>query len=130
MQNRGVWVAFLLMCFLLTGMVGLFASYATKIPLERALHRGAVLDQALATGQPDAQALRTVLGSEAEHVLSGPGDDLPSRIVRARADILAEGEAEADAVAARTRLMLAVVTVLSAALGSGILLLASKPANR
>ncbi len=52
MQNRGVWVAFLLVCFLLTGLVGLFASYATRIPLERALHRSAALDQVLAAGGP------------------------------------------------------------------------------
>ena len=128
MQNRGVWVPFLLMCFLLTGLVGLFASYATKIPLERALHRGAVLDQALATGQPDAKALRAVLGSEADYVLSGPGD-LPSRIAKARAGILAEADAEADAIAARTRLMVALVTLLAAGLGSGMLLLASKPSG-
>lgn len=128
MQNRGVWVAFLLMCFLLTGLVGLFASYATAVPLQRALYRSAALDQALATGTPDPAALRAVLGPGSGQVLSGR-DALPVRVARARAAIRAEADAEERAVATRTRLLVGVVTVLSAGLGAGILLLAARPAQ-
>ena len=128
MQNRGVWVAFLLMCFAMTGLVGLFASYATSIPLERALYRNAVLDQALVGAKPDEAAIRRVLGRGADAVLSGPGD-LATRIAIARAAVRAEADDEQRGVAARTRLMLGVVTVLSAGLGAGILLLASRTAN-
>ena len=126
MHNRGVWVAFLTMCFALTGLVGLFASYATSIPLERALHRNAVLDQALASGQPDA--IRSVMGRNADAIVNGPGD-LSARIASARAIVLADATDEESVVAGRTRLMVGLVTVLSAALGAGILLLASRPAR-
>lgn len=129
MQNRGAWVAFLLTCFLLTGLVGLFASYATSIPLERALYRISVLDQALDAQEPDPAAIGAVLGQSADEVLSGPGD-LASRIARARTMVRAEAIEEARVVGARIRLLIGVVTVLAAGLGAGILLLASRPAQR
>ena len=125
MNNRPAWVAFLLMCFLLTGLVGLFASYAASIPLERALHRLAALDVAAATATPDADAARNVLGASAADLLAGPGD-LTARLTRARAVIRSEGEREAASVAHRTRLMVGVITVLSAAVGAGIFLLATR----
>ena len=94
MKNRGVWVAFLVMCFLVVGLTGLFASYSTAIPLEAAILKAAASD--------------------------------PSE----RASVMADGRREADAVGARTRLMLGVITVLAAGLGSGILLIAAKGAER
>jgi len=90
MKNRGVWVAFLLMCFLVVGLTGLFASYSSAIPLERALVVSASLEGA------------------------------------ARAQAIDEGRRESDAVGARTRLMLGVITVLAGGLGAGILLIAAK----
>lgn len=134
MRNRGVWIAFLLMCFLITGLVGLFASYATAIPLERALMRTAVLDQVLAAAQgPDApaklEALRPQLGEQAPLVLSGPGD-LTARVATARAAILSEETREANSIGFRTRLMIVVVTVLAAGLGAGLLALAVRGAQR
>ena len=125
MNNRPVWVAFLLVCFLLTGLVGLFASYAASIPLERALYRLTALDAATATGTPDADAIRTVLGANAADLLTGPGE-LPTRLRRARAVVRREGEREAAAIGRRTRLLVGIVTVLSAAIGAGILMLASR----
>ncbi|GAC1344527.1 MAG: hypothetical protein NVSMB18_22310 [Acetobacteraceae bacterium] len=130
MQNRGAWIAFLLMCFVVTGMTGLFASYSTSVPFERALLRGAVLDQALVAGSaPDAgvrlEALRPALGRSAEQVLSGPGD-IASRVAAARASMLDEQRREANSVGYRTRLMLFIVTFLAAGLGAGLLLLATR----
>ncbi len=127
MRNRGAWIAFLLTCFALTGLVGLFASYATSIPLERAFVRSAMLDKALATDPPDAAGLHVAIGPAAGALLSGPGA-LAARVAQAHAEIRADAEAEQRGVAARTRLMLGVVTVLAAALGAGILVLASRPA--
>ncbi len=101
MRNRGVWIGFLVMCFVLTGMVGLFASYSVAVPLERALHRLAVLDGGPALGQAEARD--------------------------ARAAIMAEAQAEERVVATRTRWMIGLVTVISAAIGAGLLLLASQP---
>ncbi|HYZ61021.1 MAG TPA: hypothetical protein VE650_01100 [Acetobacteraceae bacterium] len=133
MQNRGVWIAFLLVCFLLTGLVGLFASYASSIPLERALYRIAVLDQVLeASHGPDAatrlEALRPALGPNADQILAGT-DDVASRVAAARQQARSEGTREAAAVGDRARLMLGVVTLLTAGLGAGILILASKGAR-
>jgi len=125
MQNRLVWVAFLLACFLVTGLTGLFASYAGNIPLERAIHRTRTIESALSTdGSPDA--IKRLLGPDAELVAAGTGD-LPSRVAAARAAAMSEGEREAAAVGSRIRLMLGVVTVLAAGLGAGILLMAAKP---
>ena len=123
--NRNVWIAFLLVCFLLTGMVGLFASYGPSIPLERALHRITAVDDASAGGTLDAAALRLALGKAADDVLTGPGD-VPARLARARAAIIADAEEDQAGVGARTRLMIFVVTGLAAALGTGILLLVSR----
>lgn len=105
MRNRFGWVPFLLVCFLVTGIAGLFASYAATVPLERALHRSATAQEAL-PGAPGPEALRHFL--------------------REQASIRDEAEREAAAVGARARLILGVVTVLASGLGSGILLLAAK----
>jgi hypothetical protein len=94
MPNRHTWVVFLLICFLVTGLAGLFASYAGSIPLERAIFRCRAL------GQPaDCTA------------------------------VFSEGEREAAAVGNRSRLMLGVVTVLTAGLGAGILLLVTRDSS-
>lgn len=134
MRNRGVWIAFLLSCFLITGLVGLFGSYATAIPLERALLRMGVLDQVLDASQaPDAaaklEALRPQLGEQAPLVLAGPGT-LASRVAAARATILSEETREANSIGFRTRLMIIVVTLLSAGLGAGLLAMAVRGAQR
>ena len=130
MRDGAAWTAFLLMCFAVVGLSGLFASYATSIPLERALARGAALDQALLAARlPDApariEALRPALGSSADTILSGPGD-VVDRVVAARATVLAEGEREARSVAHRVRIMVGIVSLLAAGLGAGIMALARK----
>jgi hypothetical protein len=128
MPNRLVWAAFLVVCFLVTGLVGLFASYAGAIPLERAVHRIRVLDQALTT-DGSQEAVARLLGPDTDLVARQAGD-LPARVAAARAAILEEGEREAEAVGNRTRLMLGVVTVLAAGLGSMVLLLAVRTDRR
>lgn len=124
-SNRPVWIAFLFICFLLTGMVGLFASYGPSIPLERALHRIEAVDKAVATGTPDAAALQATLGKSADDILSGPGD-LAARTARARAAIIADATDDTAGVGARTRLMIFVVTALSAMIGAFIVVVVSR----
>ena len=41
--NRATLLGFLMMCFIITGLVGLFASYAVPIPLARAVAQGSEL---------------------------------------------------------------------------------------
>ena len=87
-----MWIAFLLVCFLLTGLVGLFASYGPSIPLERALRRIETLDRATATVPPDAAGLEVAVGKTiAADVLTGPGD-MQARLTRAHSAIIAEAE--------------------------------------
>ena len=124
------WAAFLAVCFLIVGLVGLFASYAGQIPLERAAYRVRVLDQvADAARGPDAEArlaeLRPELADRAGAVLDGDGP-LDARIATERKAALSEGVAESDAVSVRVRLMLLVVTAMSAAFGIGVMSMARK----
>lgn len=124
------WSAFLVMLFAIVGLCGLFASYATSIPLERGVARSALLDETVqSSGLPDGpsrlERLRPKLGSLGAAVLDGPGA-LSDRVSAARAVVIDEQQREASSLAFRTRLMLGVVTTLAALLAVGILNLARK----
>ena len=126
----GVWAAFLAVCFLVVGLMGLFASYAGQIPLERAAYRLHLLDQVQAAArEPDAAGrlteLRPLLADRANAVLDGAGP-LDARLDAERKAALAEGVAESDAVSLRVRIMLLVVTVMSAAFGIGVMSIARR----
>jgi hypothetical protein len=130
MRKFDPWTAFLVMLFAIVGLCGLFASYATSIPLERGMARSALLDRALADGSaPDAAArleqLRPRLDSLAATVLDGKGP-LQDRVAAARLVVQDEQQREETSLAYRTRLMLGVVTTLAAVLGAGILGLARR----
>ena len=118
------WTAFLAMLFLILGLCGLFASYAAPVPLERALSRNAMLDgwQRSGAGAAELEAMRPALGNLAPALLAqGP---LPERLGRARAMIADEARHEAASVGYRARLMVLVVMVLCAGLGTIILAIA------
>jgi hypothetical protein len=122
----GTWTAFLVMAFVVVGLVGLFASYAVPLPLQRALARDAALDEALAAAHgPDPEtalaALRPRLAETADALLSPAGGSIELRISKARAAMRDQLTAEADAVAARTRLMIGVVTLMGAGFGAAVL---------
>ncbi len=124
------WTAFLVMLFAVVGLCGLFASYATSIPLERGLARSELLDQVLAdAAAPDAavrlERLRTRLDSLAPAVLDGSGE-LVGRVKAAHAVVEDEQRREMASLGFRVRLMLGVVTTLAAVLGAGILGLARR----
>ena len=120
------WTAFLAMLFLILGLCGLFASYAAPVPLERALARNAMLDglQRSGAGTAELEAMRPALGDLAPTLLA----DCPisERIGRARAMIADEARHEAASVGYRARLMVVVVMVLCAGLGTGILAIARR----
>lgn len=132
MRPNATWTAFLLMCFGLVGLTGLFASYAVTIPLERTLARTAVLDGVLAESrQPDPArraTLRGMLGPDVgPQVLDGPGE-LFDRVAAQRTTVLEEGVRETRSVIYRIRVLVAVVTVAAGLLGAGIMALSRRSA--
>ena len=125
MRPQAAWTAFLLMCFALVGLTGMFASYAVTIPLDRTLARTAVRDGVLAEGQqpdPTRQAtLRMMLGPEVgPRVLDGPGD-LFDRVAAQREVVLQEGTQEERSVVLWVRRVVAGVTVMAGLGGRGIM---------
>ena len=128
-RNTGTWIAFLLVCFAVVGLMGLFASYAAPLPYERMMARDAVLDQALRTGddKPALEALREPLDDSAALVIDGTGP-LATRVAAARTAAHEAMLHEADAIGSRIRLELAVVTVVAAAFGAAMLATAARSA--
>ena len=126
MRPQATWTAFLLMCFALVGLTGMFASYAVTIPPDRTLARLSVLDGVLAASRPDGDparlpALRMMLGPDVgPRVLDGPGD-LFDRVAAQREVVRQEGEREERSVVHRIRVLVAVVTVMAGVVGSGIM---------
>ncbi len=128
-RNTGTWMAFLLVCFAVVGLMGLFASYAAPLPYERLMARDAVLDQALQIGddKPALEALRDPLDDSAAVVIDGTGP-LAARVATARTAAHETILHEADAIGSRIRLELAVVTAVAAAFGAAMLATAAKSA--
>ncbi len=125
MRNRGTWTAFLASAFLVVGLMGLFATFAAPLPLERALARETALDDALAVaGTPDQgaqlESLRPRLDDSAAAVIDGSGD-LRDRIAAARVAMHVQLQREADAIAGRLRLLIVVVTFVAALFGAIVL---------
>ena len=128
--SSATWTAFLVMAFLVVGLVGLFASYAAPLPLQRAMARDAALDDALAAAhgpnpREAIEALRPRLGESADLLLPADGDpvggNMDARITHARAAMRTQLTAEADEVATRTRWMICVITVMGAVFGAAVL---------
>ena len=130
MRPQATWTAFLLMCFALVGLAGMFASYAVTIPLDRALARTAVLDGVLAEArQPDPArqaTLRMMLGPDVGPRVLDASGDLFDRVAAQREVVLQEGIQEERSVAYRIRVLVAVVTVTAGLVGSGIMGLARR----
>ena len=129
MRDDWGWAAFLMMCFAVLGLTGLFASYGPQIPLERALVRLQLLDQAQAANPAGLEALREPLGPLAAAVIDGPGTAI-DRITTARATVQAEAGREAASVAHRVRLMLLSITLMAGLFGAGVMLFALKQTRR
>lgn len=121
-RNNATWMGFLAMTFVVVGMTGLFASFAAPIPLQRAMARDAVLDQALVTdGSKTAlEPLREQLDDSAAIVIDGPGP-IAARVIAARSAMRTELLHESDVVGARLRLMLIVITIVAAVFGAALL---------
>jgi hypothetical protein len=98
------------------GLTGIFATYATPLPLERAMAREAALDAALmAANSSDPKAalaaLSPVLGDSAAALADAPAADFTARIWAERKAMRARFAAEAAQVATTLRYLVAVVTL-------------------
>jgi len=125
-KDGGAWTGFLVMAFVVVGLVGAMATFAAQIPFERALARSAALDQALAvSAQPDAaarlEALRPALGDSADSVIKGPADTIVVRVADERARMFKAFGEDARDTGFRLRLVLAVFTAAAALIGVVIL---------
>lgn len=123
-------MGFLAMSYIIVGLIGAFATFAAPLPLERALAREVVLDEALAT-QADAAALTALakrLGDSAPAVLGATALDLPARVAAERVAMRARFRAEADGLVFRLRIVIALLTV--SAIGFGLAITGAIPRAR
>jgi hypothetical protein len=118
-------LGFLAMAFAVVGLTGLLAAHVGRLPLERALAREVVLDQALAAGRAgDAaalEALRVKLGESAKEILP-MGDGFEARLAAERVAMRARRMGEAQSVGLRLQVMLVVVTLLAGGFGAMMML--------
>ncbi len=132
---RYAMAGFLVMAFAIVGLVGLMATTIAPLPLERAVAREAVLDQALAAARAgDAaalEALRPRLDDSAAAVLPRPdgrvsAGEIEARIAAERVAMRARLLEDAAATSLRLRVMLGMVTLMAAAFGA-VMMLAGRP---
>jgi len=124
LSNRASLVGFLAMCFVIVGLVGLFASFAAPLPLQRALTREHTLDEAeaaLAGPNPQAAiaALKDRLDDSAPALIPLPAD-AHAAIQAERVAMRARFLSDSDVVNTRMRWMIIIVTVMSAIFGVAI----------
>jgi hypothetical protein len=129
-KDGGAWTGFLVMAFVVVGLVGAMATFAAQIPFERALARSAALDQALIVSrEPDSaaklDALRPALDDSADHILTGPGD-MATRVAAERARMFQAFGEDARDTGFRLRIVLAVFTAAAALFGVVILSIVRK----
>ena len=117
-RSAGV-MAFLAMSYVIVGLVGIFASFAAPLPLERALAREAALDAALATGGDGATlaALAPRLGDSAPALRGADAASLAGLVQAERQAARARFLAEAHGTAFRIRLVIALITLSAAGFG-------------
>ncbi len=119
------WTAFLVMCFAVVGLVGVFGTFASALPLKRELAREATLDEAQAALRaPDVaqrlEALKPRLDDSAPALFPLPADPTAA-IASERLAMRARFLAEANATQYRMQLMVLIVTAMAAVFGSAIL---------
>ena len=117
--NGLAWTGFLAAAFGVVGLIGAFATFAARLPFDRAASRSDALTQAVAHAQdPRAlDALRPLLGDSADRVLTGQGD-IASRAAAERTRMLGELHAEAIDIGFRLRFVIAGFTLAAALFGA------------
>jgi len=115
-------IGFLAMAFVVVGLTGILATYAAPLPLARALHLEAVLDQALARGDvAGINALAAEFAPRKAIAPEAPPADLPGRVAQLRARMREGLSEEAAAAARRLRLLIGVATLAGALFGAALM---------
>lgn len=116
--NYGV-MGFIAMSYVIVGLIGGFSTFAVKLPHDRSAAREAALDAALATNADPAAlaALNKRLGDSAEALKGATAADLPARVAAERAAMRTRFRAEADDLAFRLRIVIAMITLSAAGFG-------------
>lgn len=123
------WSGFLVAAFMAVGLMGLFATFAAPLPLERAVLRESALDAAqVAAHAPDPAAalaaLRDRLDESGDTLIKQGGGvwpDLDARIAAERIAMRDRMTTDEHALATRLRWLICVVTLMGAAFGVAIL---------
>jgi hypothetical protein len=120
-------IGFLLICFLMPGLIGTFASFSIPAPLVDEMHQRAALQAVLAAPTPAAQQAainrlpNDVDADTAALVINGTGP-VAARVAAAEANMRAEVLRQARDAAYRIRLMVISITTLCALLGVVLLM--------
>jgi len=126
-------LGFLMMCFGVLGLTGLLAAQVAPLPLDRALQREVLLDEALVAGRAGnaaaLEAMRVRLGDSAQAILP-MGADFEAKVAAERMAMRVRRLAEAEATATRLRWMLILVTLLAGGFGSAMMLAVIRHAGR
>ena len=109
-------LAFVAVAFAIVGLIGIFATYAAPLSLERAVARETTLDAVLAAAKgpnPDAalNALKPQL-DDSVGVLTGAPGGLEQRIAVERVAMRARFTADAAATGLRLRWLIAMMTLM------------------
>jgi hypothetical protein len=116
-NGRGNWMVFAAIAVGIVGLTGVFATYATPLPLERAMAREAALDAALAAAKsPDPHAAMATLAprlGDSAAALAGSPEGLADRVAKERLEMRARFSGEAGALAAQLRLLIIVITIMA-----------------
>ncbi len=123
--DTATWTGFLLMAFVVVGLVGAFSTYGAQLPFDRAYARSQTLDQAItaahsANPEPALAALRPLLDDSADRVLSGPGT-IESRVAAERTRMLGELHAQSTDYGLRLRVVIAAFTAAAMLFGAMVL---------
>ena len=118
MRARTGWMLFAALAVAVVGLTGVFATYATPLPLQREIARESALDAALAAANaPDPQAALATLAprlGDSAAALAGAPAGLPERVEKERLAIRARFGTEAGALAEQLRLLIVVITLMVA----------------
>jgi hypothetical protein len=119
-------IGFLLVCFLMPGLIGTFASFSIPAPTVDEMHQRAALQAVLAAPTPAAQQAAihrltdAVDADTAALVIHGKGP-VAARVAAAEANMEAEVLTQAREAAFRIRLMVISITTVCALLGVALL---------